>query len=317
MSKVLFLSRSDVVKCLDPRLLVESLAGAFKEHSQSEKTSLGLNFRLGPGTLTSSSLGETSGIPALSHKVESRFPGRTIPTSGLIELFDQESGELFCLLESSHISAVSSALAAALATDLLANPQARRLAVVGTGTQGWLGVRFLLEMRNLEEVTLFDLQRKRSRAFAERLKKYPELRVTVCDALTDTVAQSDMLLCATWSRAPFLYQEMIMPGVHITSLGSDQVGKRELELDLLKSSSVFCDDRELAVTSGALWEVSGGEALVAGELGEVLAGTAQGRASEEEITIYVPVGLPFQDLIAGWAAYERAMEKGLGQVLEL
>lgn len=310
---VLFLNRSQVTRNLDPRPLVELLGEAFQEHSaRPDRTKPGLDFRFEAGSLSCSGMGLTPHIPAYTMKLEGKLPAMSPSISGLIHLYDRSSGRLLALLESSHISAISSALTAALATDLMAAPSARRLAVVGTGTQGWLVVRFLMEMRQLEHVKLFDLVRKRSLRMAERLVKYEGLEVSVGDALTETVADADIILCATWSRAPFLFSEMVLPGAHITTLGSDERGKKELSGELLRTSTFFCDDRDLAASKGPLHGIKGAEDLIAAELGEVLAGVVEPRSSAEEITVYGPVGLPFQDLIASWATYQKALSKQQG-----
>ena len=259
----------------------------------------------------------TPSIPAYSLKLEGKLPGGNPAISGLIHLYDRSSGQLLAQLESSYLSAVSSALSAALATDLMAAPTARNLAVVGTGTQGWLVVRFLIEMRQLDSVTLFDLVRRRSKKMAERLAKYPKVEVRVGDALTETVADADIVLCATWSRAPFLFSDMVRPGAHITTLGSDEKGKKELAPELIRASTFYCDDRDLAVSKGALCGLKGASELVTAELGEVLAGQAEIRSGDpEEMTVYGPVGLPFQDLIAAWGAYQKAMARKAGGWLE-
>lgn len=311
---ILFLSRSEVTRNLDPRPLVDLLGDAFQEHSaRTDRSAPGIDFRFGGGSLSCSGIGFTPHIPAYTMKLEGKLPAMTPSISGLIHLYDRSTGRLLALLESSHISAIGSALTAALATDLMAAPSARRLAVVGTGTQAWLVVRFLMEMRPIEQITLFDLVRKRSRRMAERLGKYDGLEVRVGDALTETVANADIILCATWSKAPFLFSEMVSPGAHITTLGSDERGKRELSAELLRSSTFYCDDRELASAKGPLHGIKGGSELIAAELGEVLGGLVQARSSTEEITIYGPVGLPFQDLIAAWATYQKALARQQGQ----
>ncbi len=313
---MLFLSRSDVTKNLDPRHLVELLGEAFQEHSlRQSPSSPGRDFRIGTGSLSCSSIGATPHIPAYTLKLEGKLPALTPAISGLIHLYDRDTGQLLALFESSYISAVSSALTAALATDLIADSSAKRVAVVGTGTQGWLVVRFLMEMRGLEQVTLFDLSRRRSHRMAERLKKYERLEVKVCDALTETVANADIVLCATWSKSPFLFSEMVLPGAHITTLGSDEKGKRELSDELLKGAKFFCDDRDLAQTVGALHGIKDAQSLISGELGQVLAGDLRPRSGSDEITIYGPVGLPFQDLIAAYTTYQAAVEREKGQRL--
>lgn len=47
-------------------------------------------------------------------------------------------------------------------------------------------------------------------------------------------------------------------------------------------------------------------------LTDILQGRHLGRGSEEEITVYSPVGLPMQDCVTAWHAYRRARQAGLG-----
>ena len=305
------------MKCLDPRALVDRLAEAFQLHSlrEDDDSLPSTDFEMGSGTLSTSRLAAMEGVPAYAVKLESRIPTRNPSISGLLHLYDQKTGDLLAVMESSHISSLSSALIGALASDLLAVPDAASVAVVGNGTQGWLGLRFLMEMRTLEQVTLFDLNRRKSRRTAQRLEKYSGLKVKVCDSLTQAVCQADIVCCATWSQRPFLFSEMVKPGAHVSTLGSDGSGKCELSKELLQSSSFFCDDRNLAVSVGALSGLKEGKERIKAELGQILAGHKPGRLSDEEITVYAPVGLPFVDLIAAFETYRRARRKKIGRTL--
>jgi len=81
----------------------------------------------------------------------------------------------------------------------------------------------------------------------------------------------------------------------------------------------ICDAFEQASHNGDL--VHAVEAGVVGrddviQLGDVLAGTAQSRQSDEEITVFDSTGLAIQDLAIALAAMERASELRL-QTLEL
>lgn len=315
---VLFLGRSEVVKALDPRVVVGLLGEAYIEHSAlGLGGESGLGFPVDKGSVVCSSLGVTPRVPAYSLKVEGRFSRGGAAERGVIHLYDRPSGKLLSLIESSHISAVGSALAAALATDLLALTEARSLAVVGTGTQGWMVVRFLMEMRSIEEIRLFDLVRSKSQRMAGRLRRYENLKVVVGDGLTETVAEADIILCATRSASSFLSLDMVKPGAHVTSLGSDEPGKRELTLDLLRHSLFTTDDSGLAATRGALRELTDRRTRAVVELGELLVNPDALPRVEEDVTIYAPVGLPFQDLVTAWAVYEKAVALKLGVVLAL
>ena len=81
-----------------------------------------------------------------------------------------------------------------------------------------------------------------------------------------------------------------------------------------QSPAVFiCDDRELAVTMGAIGGAGLGPEAISAELGEVLSGAHPGRTMLEEITIYGGVGLAFQDLVAAWQIYRAAQAIAVGR----
>lgn len=99
----------------------------------------------------------------------------------------------------------------------------------------------------------------------------------------------------------------------MTTLGPDEPGKAEVSADVIRTSVFVCDDRQLAVDLGALRGVSLGPEVIAAELGDVLAGSHPGRISPEQTTVYGGVGLAFQDAIAAWQVYEKAIADGAGQ----
>ena len=61
------------------------------------------------------------------------------------------------------------------------------------------------------------------------------------------------------------------------------------------------------------------QAILAGPVtvGEVIAGAATGRSDDEQVTVFDTSGIAVQDLSASKIAYDRAVEAGLGTVVEL
>jgi len=102
-----------------------------------------------------------------------------------------------------------------------------------------------------------------------------------------------------------LFAADVPPGTHVTSLGADEVGKTELAADLLRASRVFVDDLALSEEMGALGNAGLTREHAAGTITDVLTDRA-GRVSEEDVTVYAPVGLPWQDLALAWTAYGTA-----------
>jgi len=127
---------------------------------------------------------------------------------------------------------------------------------------------------------------------------------------------SDIVVTATWAEEPSLFRRHLRPGMHITTLGPDQPGKCEIAADALLAACVVVDDRALAIAMGAV----GGAGLTADaihtELGEVLVGARSGRCDDQEVMVFGSVGLAFQGLAAGWLAYCRAKELGVGRSLD-
>lgn len=122
-------------------------------------------------------------------------------------------------------------------------------------------------------------------------------------------------------RTPLVKNGWIRPGTHINAIGADAKGKQELETALTKRAKVIVDDMTQAVHSGEVnVPISEGSLKpeeIYAQIGEIVAGRARGRTSEEEITIFDSTGLAIQDVATGWMVYEKALTAGKGLRLRL
>jgi len=306
----LLLRRSDVARYLDGLLMLSDLREAFRtdalgrsvvpQRARAPVHAAGSAMVLFPGALP--------GVPAYTVKVHAKFPGQTPAIQGVIQLHDLASGELLAVMDSGHLTAVRTAATAALAADVLARPDARRVAFIGAGAQASIGLKTLRLVRTLERVSVYDTDTARAFAFAQRMYQELQLPVRQADSVAEAVADADIVVCATWSREAFLHPEMLLPGTHVTSLGADEPGKVELSRALLERARVVVDHRGLALAMGAVGNVGLGAESIHAELGEVLAGLRAGRSNAGELTVFGCVGLPFTDLAAAWSVYLAARE---------
>ncbi|MCP3105298.1 ornithine cyclodeaminase family protein [Myxococcus sp. K15C18031901] len=306
--RTLLLTRSDVSRNLQALLLLEDLREAFRNDAlartvapQRVRAPLhaeGSAMVLFPGCLP--------GIPAYTVKVHAKFPGRTPALQGAVQLHDLGTGELMAVMDSGHLTAVRTGVVGALAADVLARPDASRVALIGAGAQAVMQLKSLRLVRSLSHVRVFDTEPARAFAFATRMYKELNLPVRQADSVAEVVEDADIVVCATWSRLPFLHPGMVRPGTHITTLGADEPGKAEVSAELLREARFVCDHRGLSVSGGAAGNVGLGEDAIHAELGEVLAGMKAGRTSPEQVTVFGAVGLPFQDLAAAWHVYQAA-----------
>ncbi|MEV5986778.1 ornithine cyclodeaminase family protein [Streptomyces sp. NPDC052051] len=309
------LTRGDLEAVLDPASCTAALAEGFRSAGPWSATGQRIRTDLPfPGTATALIPGLLPGVNAYTVKVNAKFPAARPALRGVICLHSGDDGELLALLDSATITAWRTGLAAALGTHVVARPDPGGdavLGVIGAGAQAELMVRGLRGMRTFRELVVHDTDPARSAAFVARHGG----RAVGSPAAVASAA--DVLLLATWSRTPLLHLADTRQGQHLTSLGADEPGKRELAADLLAAAFVVVDDRELVGSMGAL--ASAGLPATAAEatLGELLLDEHPGSADATARTVYAPVGLPWQDLALAWLAYRRAGQRGVGERIDL
>jgi ornithine cyclodeaminase/alanine dehydrogenase-like protein (mu-crystallin family) len=235
----------------------------------------------------------------LGCKLVTLFPeNRDRPThQAMIALFEPETGTPAALMDGTYITAMRTAAAAALATRVLARPDAHVLAILGTGVQS----------RSAQEMF-------------PRAREFAEVRVAGRGEFEDAVRGADVVHATTASPEPVVRFDWLSPGTHVSSVGSTLEGGSELDPAIVEHADVVVvEQRDSAfapLPAGAPeLEPRGRDGVV--ELGEVIAGTAAGRSSEDQITLYKSVGVAVQDLAAAALVLAAARERGAGQEIEL
>jgi ornithine cyclodeaminase/alanine dehydrogenase-like protein (mu-crystallin family) len=240
------------------------------------------------------------------------FPGNPalgLPTvTGLVLLSDAADGSLRAALDAGAVTALRTGAAAVLAAETLGRRDAETAAVIGAGVNGRAAAKtFLARGRS---VVLWDVDEHRARASAD------ELGADLARSREEALA-ADLVVTVTPGHEILLPEGSLQPGQHVSLMGADGPGKAEIAVGELARVRVFCDDWEQAshngdlvhaVTSGVL----GRDDVV--QLGDVLAGTAEGRRSDRDITIFDSTGLAIQDLAVALAAMERAGDLDLPEI---
>src|SRR5207244_3496263 len=117
-----------------------------------------------------------------------------------------------------------------------------------------------------------------------------------------------------------LRRDWLAPGTHVNAVGSSIPTTRELDSETLAAASLFVDRRESTENEAGDYLFPLREGAIApghmrAELGEVLAGTAPGRTSPHELTVFKSLGLAVEDLVAAEHVFRRALETGAGTEL--
>lgn len=240
-------------------------------------------------------------------KVLTVFPEnyqRNIPShQGQVLVFETETGSLKAIVDAEAITGIRTAAASAAVTQVLARPDASRLAILGAGLQGRQHLRAIRLVRELEEVTVWDIRPEAALAYAEEMGQETGLPVRVCATAAEATKDADIICTLTPSPEPILWAADVQPGAHINAVGACSASARELASDLVAAGRFFVDWKEAAVKEAgdyllALKEGAITKEHILGEVGQVLAGKLPGRLSENDITIFESLGQALQDLMA-------------------
>src|SRR6516225_11546827 len=216
---------------------------------------------------------------------------RGIPTHmATIFLADTQTGAPLAIMDGRLITEMRTAAVSAAATKLLASPNAKVLAILGSGVQARSHVEALRLVRQFEEICVWSPTH--AKQFAQ------EIGATAMPA-EEAVRGADVIVTVTSSKTPVLNGNWLKPGCHVNAIGACRPDWRELDDEAMQNGVVFVDSREGAMKESGDVILSG--AKIYAELGEALAGKIPTRASET--TIFKSLGMAAEDIAAATLVY--------------
>src|SRR2546428_3949403 len=221
---------------------------------------------------------------------------RGIPTHmATIFLVDPETGTPLAVMDGRLITEMRTAAVSAAATKLLASPDAKILAILGSGVQARSHVEALGLVRQFEEVRVWSPTKEHAKQFAE------EIGGTAVSA-EEAVRGADVVVTVTNSRTPVLKGSWLKRGCHVNAIGACRPDWRELD-DEAMANVVFVDSREGAMKESGDVLLSG--AKIHAELGEALSGKVATRVNET--TVFKSSGMAVEDIAAALLVYQSAV----------
>jgi thiomorpholine-carboxylate dehydrogenase len=217
---------------------------------------------------------------------------RGIPTHmATIFLVEPETGTPLAVMDGRLITEMRTAAVSAAATKLLAQRDAKILAILGSGVQARSHVEALRLVRNFEEIRVWSPTREHAERFAKKIGAKPM-------SAEQAVRGADVIVTATSSKTPVLNGSWLKPGCHVNAVGACRPDWRELD-DEAMANVVFVDSREGAMKESGDVILSG--VTIYAELGEALAGKVPSRVSET--TIFKSLGMAVEDIAAAMLVY--------------
>jgi ornithine cyclodeaminase/alanine dehydrogenase-like protein (mu-crystallin family) len=301
MTEIPVISGEAVLATVDPATAVERTTVAFERHAAGDwvmpaKVYLDSpphgDFRAMPAR--GDGLALLKWVTSFPHNTEKGLP----VVRGVVVLSDATTGEELAVIECSSVTSLRTGAAAAVSAQALARGDASSVGIIGCGINGSCAARCLAAIGYGSGVCA-DVRPEAAEALAG------ELGWRVGDR--SEAAAQDVVVTVTPGEAPVILASDLRPGQHFAVLGADAHGKAEVELEAIERCRLFCDEWEQASTGGEL--ANGVQAGIVREehviqLGEVVTGSAAGRRSAQDMTLFDSTGLAIQDLAIVQAVYE-------------
>lgn len=321
------LGPADVGRALPMAEAVDAMRAAFAAHARGEVISPPRSvLRTGDefgATLVMPAALKSGDPPLLAVKVVSVFPEnrrRDLPSiHGTVLAVDSSTGVPMALLDGASMTAIRTAAACGLATDLLSRRGSRVLAVFGSGVHARTQVGAVRAVRTIEEVRIFNPNAASAAAMAEELSETAPLPggFHVATSPAEALNGADVACAATTSRMPIFEDANVPDGLHINAIGSFKPEDREIPGETVLRARVVVDDRESAMEEAGDLLIPMGQGLfdrshIHCALGDLVLGRCEGRSTASQVTFFKSVGLSVQDVVAAQAILRRAEALELG-----
>ena len=263
------------------------------------------------------------GYSGIAVKVSAGFfdnPIRGLPSlGGMMMVFDSETGvPRSAMFDNGYLTDLRTGLAGAVAARLLARENSETVGILGAGMQARMQLEALTLVRPIGKAIVWGRRREQAERFAAETSLIRGIDVVVASSPHEAAA-ADALVTTTPSTDPLVTPEMLHPGLHVTSVGSDTETKQEIHAGAVIAADVFvCDSKAQSSRLGELRAAlaAGFDQQRAVELGSIIAGNTPGRTDDEQVTICDLTGTGAQDTAIASLAVERCAAKEAGIVIE-
>jgi alanine dehydrogenase len=308
------ITAEDIARALSYDLLVEALREAFcadvtipiRHHHTIPRPGADATLLLMPAWTA-------AGEAFVGCKVVTVFPDNAThgrpSLYGTYLLLSGQTGEPLAMMDGRSLTAWRTAAASALAAAFLARTDARHLVMIGAGALAPYLIAAHAAMRPIGQVTLWNRTRRRAEELAAELGR-GGLTISISDDLEGAVRSADIVSCATLAREPLVRGAWLKAGTHVDLVGGFTPEMREADDDAVTRARVYVDTR-----AGACQEAGDivdpmrrgiiAESDVRGDLFDLCRGTASGRQSASEITLFKSVGSALEDLAAAILVWRR------------
>lgn len=258
-------------------------------------------------------------------KVVSVFPGNFAAGvgshQGLVLLFEPTHGRPVAALEAGSITALRTAAASAVATDVLARKDAGSLAVFGYGEQAHVHIEAIRRIRPISSIVIWGRDAERAEKLAAEQRENSGCDVSVARDPAQAAA-ADIVCTVTGAREPFFRGDWLRPGTHLNVVGASTPDTAEVDTQTVRRARVYADfvDSALMLAGELRTAFKDGtidKSHVLGSIGDVILGRAAGRTAPQDITLFRSLGMVAEDLVTAQYVLSQATQRNVGSLVSL
>jgi alanine dehydrogenase len=316
---VLLLSEDDVRSVLTMEMALEAVEQGLRKLALDEAQNIPrARSQTDHGMLhTMSASAKTLGV--MGSKVYST--SRKGPAQFLLSLFDGKTGALLCLMQADYLGQVRTGAASGVATQYMARPDACEVGVFGSGKQARTQVEAVCKVRRVRRVHVFSRNAENRSRFADELSALCQTEVLPTTRPEVAAEDKDIVITATTSREPVLSGQWLAPGTHVNAIGSNFLGKAELDAAAVRRCQVVAVDSkdQARLEAGDFQQPLEDGSLHwsdVREIGQIIVGRYPGRRHPDDVTLFKSLGIAIEDVAVAGRVYARAQEEKVGKVID-
>jgi ornithine cyclodeaminase/alanine dehydrogenase-like protein (mu-crystallin family) len=239
----------------------------------------------------------------------------------LVPLFDGKTGALLSLMQADYLGQVRTGAASGVATRYMAREDAAEVGLFGSGKQARTQALAVCRVRRVRRIQVYSRNEENRRRFAAEMSDQCQTEVVPVARPERAAEDKDVVITATTSREPVLNGNWLAQGTHVNAVGSNFLGKAELDAATFRRvSSVVVDSKDQArIEAGDFQQAFEDGSLHwsdVRELGQVIVGRYRGREHDQDITLFKSLGIAVEDVAVAARVYARAQAEGVGQLIE-
>jgi ornithine cyclodeaminase/alanine dehydrogenase-like protein (mu-crystallin family) len=239
----------------------------------------------------------------------------------VVSLFDGKTGALLALIQADYLGQVRTGAASGIATRYMARPDAAEVGVYGSGKQARTQVEAVCKVRKVRRVSVYSPSEQHRKDFAAEMSARCEVEVVPVSRPEQAAQDKDVIVTATSSREPVLHGHWVPQGCHINAIGSNFLGKAEVDVATLRRcADVVVDSKDQArLEAGDFQQAIEDGALHwadVRELGQVIVGRYPVRKHPPDVTLFKSLGIAIEDVVVAGRLYQKAVAEGAGRFID-